>query len=407
MDRGESGSHDFILDHPLFTQWLTTGPSDVLSIVAGPGTGKTIMSARIYSRATKYASSGNMTPVLFHNCRSPRQNTSMTILRALISGIISRRSDVLLVDDVLHIDYWTASFANASTFENLWSIFDQLVRALHEVWIVLDSVHDCSEGLEELLSYLCDLAHNDSTVKLKVVVTCRGSGLSEMVGHVIQVTPKDLEQGARDYIQREHPELHEDLFQPALNAVCRLGGGPYWAQIVMGLTKAKNDKKAAKSFLLKLRNHAQVGSCIITAVSACRRDLGLALLAILLEATLPLNLAQILEHLGESHFMSWVNVTDADIVGNHLAKCFGTVACMKDEFILLPTQEIGDISIKWARAMIEKKCRESSKAITRVDGDEDTEANKAKNKPEENYTLVRALQFVGKLLPEWFWFQKG
>lgn len=407
MDRGESGSHDFILDHPLFTQWLTTGGSSVLNIVAGPGTGKTIMSARIYHRATKHASSGNMTPVLFHNCRPPRQNTSTTILRALISGIISRRSDVLLVDDVFHIDYWTASFANASTFEKLWSIFYQLARALHEVWVILDSVHDCSEGLEELLSRLCDLVHKDSTVKLKVVFTCRQAGFSEMVGHVIQVAPKDLEQGARDYIQREHPELHEDLVQPALDAACRLGGGPYWAQIVMGLTKAKNSKKAAKTFLFRLRNHAQVGSCIITAVSGPRRDLGLALLAILLEATLPLNLVQILEHLAESRFLNWVHVADADIVANHLAECFGTVACMKDEFILLPTQEIGDISIKWARAMTEKKYRESSKVVTRVVGDDDHKANKAQNEQEEGSKLVRVLQFLSKLLPEWFWFQKG
>lgn len=149
MDRGKSGSHDFILDHPLFTQWLTTGTSDVLNIVAGFGTGKTIMSAQIHHCATKHASSGNMTPVLFHNCRLPRQNNSTTILRALISGIISRRSEVLLVDDLLHIDYWTASFGNASTFENLWLIFDQVVRVLHEAWIVLDSVHDCSEGLRD------------------------------------------------------------------------------------------------------------------------------------------------------------------------------------------------------------------------------------------------------------------
>lgn len=110
MDRGESDSHDFILDHPLFTQWLTTGVSSILNIVAGPGTGKTIMPARIYHRATKHASSGNVTPVLFNNCRHRRQNTSPTILRSLIPGIISRRSDALLVDDVLHLDYWTASY---------------------------------------------------------------------------------------------------------------------------------------------------------------------------------------------------------------------------------------------------------------------------------------------------------
>lgn len=38
MDRGKSGSHDFILDHPLFIQWLTTGTSGVLNIMAGSGT---------------------------------------------------------------------------------------------------------------------------------------------------------------------------------------------------------------------------------------------------------------------------------------------------------------------------------------------------------------------------------
>lgn len=119
IDRGESGSHEFILDHPCFSQWLTTGVSSVLNIVAGPGTGKTIMSARIYQVATKYASSGNMTPILFHNCRPPRQNTSITILRALISGIISRRPDVLLLNDELQIEYWTSSLDDASTFEKL------------------------------------------------------------------------------------------------------------------------------------------------------------------------------------------------------------------------------------------------------------------------------------------------
>lgn len=407
IDRGKSGSHEFILNHPRFTQWLTNGASSVLIIVAGSGTGKTIMSALIYNRATKYASSGDMTPVLFHNCRPPRQNTSITILRALISGIISRRSDVVLMDDAPNMEYWTASFANASTFEKLWSIFAQLVRALHEVWIVLDSIHDCSEGLDELLSCLCDLTR-DSSVKLKVVFTCREPGLSEVVGNVIEVTPKDLEQGTRDYIQREHPELHQDLIQPALDATCRLGGGPYWAQIVMGLTKAKNDKKAAKAFLVKLRNHAQVGNCIITAVSESRQDLGLALLAILLEATLPLNSTHILQHLRETRFSNWVNVADADIVTDHLTKYFGTVACMKDGSILLPTQEIGDVTIKWARAMIEKKCRESSKAVRQVDGDENHRVNEVeKNEQEEDSKLAQALQFLSKLLPGLFWFRKA
>lgn len=404
IDRGESGSHDFILDHPYFNKWLTTGVSSVLNIVSGPGTGKTIMSARIYQRATKYASSGNMTPVLFHNCRPPRLNTSTTILRALISEIVSRRPDVLLMDDELHLEYWTTSFADASTFEKLWSIFDQLIRALHEVWIILDSVHDCDEGLDELLSCLCNLARNETTVKLKVVFTCRDADFSEMVGHFIQVKPQDLEQGARDYIHREYPELHVDLFQPALDAACRLGGGSYWAQVIMGLTKAKKDKKTAKTFLLNLRNHAQVGSCIITAVGESRRDLGLALLAILLEATLPLNLAEIIEHLGETRFSSWVNVADTDIVADYLAKYFGTVACMKDEYILLPTQKIGDISIKWARAMVEKKFRESSKAMRRVDGGEHHKVNQVgMNKQEDGSKSVRALKF----LTGWFWFWKG
>lgn len=279
---------------------------------------------------------------------------------------------------------------------------------MHEVWVVLNSVHDCSEGLDELLACLCNLAHNESTVKLKVVFTCRDTKLSELVGHVIQVTPQDLEQGARDYIQREHPELHLDLFQPALDAAGRLGGGPYWAQIVMGLAKAKNNKKTAKAFLLNLRNHAQVGSCIITAVGGSRRNLGLAILAILLEATSPLNVAEILEHLGETQFSNWVNVDDRDIVADHLAKYFGTVACMKDEYILLPTQTIGDISIKWARAMVEKKFTESSKAMRRVDGGEHHKVSQVgDNKEEEDFKLVRALKFLTKFLPGWFWFRKG
>lgn len=108
----------------------------------------------------------------------------------------------MLADDVLHPEYWTTSLTDASTFGKLWSIFEQLVCHLHEVWLEHDSVQDCLEGLDELLSCLRCFGQNDSMVKLKVAVTCREAEyLGKMVEHIIYVTPEDLHPVLRDHIQ--------------------------------------------------------------------------------------------------------------------------------------------------------------------------------------------------------------
>lgn len=83
---------------------------------------------------------------MFYHCSPLKMATPLTILKALVWSIFGQRPDLALAagtDD----KYWAARIRDANNrVPALWDLLAKLCRRVRTVWLVLDSVHDCSGG---------------------------------------------------------------------------------------------------------------------------------------------------------------------------------------------------------------------------------------------------------------------
>jgi len=93
LARQTYGMYDFVLSAEHCQTWATSRSSMLLGIVGGPGSGKPIISAAMYSKAMTMAS-GNSPVIWLHCC--PTRSSPVRLLRALIWKTIEQRPDILL-----------------------------------------------------------------------------------------------------------------------------------------------------------------------------------------------------------------------------------------------------------------------------------------------------------------------
>jgi hypothetical protein len=101
--------------------------------------------------------------------------------------------------------YYVKLFKEATSFMALWPLFVEIVKALREVWIVLDSIHGCVDGRERIIADLRGLVETiGHNTRIKLVIGSRHtSDLTEAANAVFEYSASDMRQASVDYIAHE------------------------------------------------------------------------------------------------------------------------------------------------------------------------------------------------------------
>lgn len=225
--------------------------------MGAPGSGKTAVSVFIFNNIQSLASEG--AAVLFLNCIPVTHSSRMQLLRYMIWQLLEQRSDVLF-KWIRSEGYYMRLFREATTFEALWSLFTQIVRALEEVWIVIDSIHDCSDGRERLLSELKALTKSSGLkTRIKLAISSRHATDVETISDaVMQYSSKDMQEAIVEYVSHEaflmgdRGSILLKLSPEISAAVERLGGMTVWRGPIVRLVMSTSSDGEARQLLSRI-----------------------------------------------------------------------------------------------------------------------------------------------------------
>lgn len=257
LARQTYGTCDFILETEAFRDWQNSRGSAFLGLVGGPGSGKTLLSAFLYDKMQLLASPG--APVIFFHCDTNLCTNPFDILRSLTWRIIEQRPDLLLKhlnDKTYHIRL----FRKANSFELLWPIFCNLVKSVPEMWIIIDSIHQCDETRSRFIEKVEEITRTvGGGRRLKVIVT--GRHLKELTcvsNSVLTYTAQDMNRGLERFVNQELSVSRNDevelpsLIQEATETVIRTGGGLLRAGAVVQLMKSTPSISTARQLLAQI-----------------------------------------------------------------------------------------------------------------------------------------------------------
>ncbi|KAK7987266.1 hypothetical protein PG996_006133 [Apiospora saccharicola] len=300
-------TYGFVLKHELYTQWAATPESALLSIGGPAASGKTIIAGLIHEALR--TSPGIKGVYSFVNCCPQRSTTPTDILQAVLWSMFAQRPDTAM-DASRGEGEWLELLSRADSIDAYWVIFVKLARHVNTVWLVLDSIHDCSGDIQGLLGRFAGVAANpDIGFTLKLVVTTRDHGI---LGNRLEAasrltyTAEDLDVDWSIYkaIGELNPSGVVDpgrVLPAAIAAVQRMGGGLFWARAVLSQVRGKDARssKAAIKYFEKLQDHEQLDSQLVARLmrDQARRHFVLAVVAVLIDSSTPVSAHEILARL--------------------------------------------------------------------------------------------------------------
>lgn len=290
-----------------------------MGLVGGTGSGKTAVSVFIFNKIKTLASSG--APVLFLKCMPGTNPSRMELLQYTIWQIMEQRPDILF-RKIRNEGYYVKMFREATTFEDLWSIFRQLVKALDELWFVLDSIHDCSDGKEPFMKDLMALVKKDgSGTRIKLAISSRHVSDVETVSDaVMQYSAQDMQESTMAYISHE-ASLMGDRGTFLMNhaseisaAIGRIGGVPALRRPLVHLVMSTNSDDEAQRTLSQITDVDSLVNSLWNLINGRpepRRSLLIAMTKLIVQTGGQFTVMQIYNALRESgpHLLKGVDIT--------------------------------------------------------------------------------------------------
>ncbi|KAK7994296.1 hypothetical protein PG991_015884 [Apiospora marii] len=299
-------TYGFVLRHELYTQWAASPDSALLSIGGPAASGKTIIAGLIHEAL-------RTDPVVkgvycFVNCCPQRSTTPTDILQATLWSMFAQRPDTA-TDASRGEGEWLELLSRADSVDAYWAIFVKLARYVQNVWLVLDSIHDCSGDIQGLLGRFAAVAADpDTGFTLKLVVTTRDHGIlgaSLPEAGRLTYTARDLDvswpiyTGLGELSPRGGTIDAGRVLPAAIAAIQRMGGGLFWTRAVLSQVRRMKSSEAAIKYLQGLRSHEQLDSQLRARMirDLGRRDFVLAVLAVLIDSSTPVSTHDILARL--------------------------------------------------------------------------------------------------------------
>jgi hypothetical protein len=151
--------YSWVLKDPVYTKWEQDDDTPLLWISGDPGIGKTMMAVGIIDRLMELPKSPT-DPILisYFFCQNayPTPNNAASILRGIIYLLICEQPSL---DCHIRARYRTGGpllFEGPSAVHSLWDILSDMLDDLDsaKVFLVVDAMDECEQGLDELLRYI-------------------------------------------------------------------------------------------------------------------------------------------------------------------------------------------------------------------------------------------------------------
>jgi Cdc6-like AAA superfamily ATPase len=169
------GSHKWFLQSSEFKEWQEK--DDMLLLITGlPGTGKTMLMTSIINHLESIFTRTDPGILAFHffELLDSRATNATSMLRSMIYLLVSQQNWLLTH---LWEKYKVAGvqlFEGENAFNALSSVFQNILRdpRLQPVYLVVDALDECKEGLSLLLD-LIDRTKHDRETRVKWIVSSR------------------------------------------------------------------------------------------------------------------------------------------------------------------------------------------------------------------------------------------
>lgn len=329
LARQSPGSCSFVLRNNYYQDWSQSRRSKILGLVGASGSGKTAVSVFIFNKIQSLAPEG--TPVLFLNCMPGTNDSRMKLLQYMIWQILEQRPDILF-RNIRNKGYYMRLFREATTFDALWLIFMQIIRALEELWIVLDSIHDCPDGKEFINDLMALVKTGGLRTRIKLAISSRNvSDVETISDGVMQYSAEDMQEGNLEYISHEASLMGERgsfllNLAPEINAsIARIGGVAALRRPIVHLVLTTHSDDEARQLLSQITNIDSLADCLwknINRHAEPRRSLIVAITRMLVDTGGQFTVMQIYNALraSEPQLLEGVNIASiGDLVKDELS----------------------------------------------------------------------------------------
>ena len=192
------GTCEWILQNDLYKQWDGDQSErlNFLMIVAGPGSGKSVLAKFILQTLEDRNTETCGNPVLGFFCKNAEgRNSSSSIIRYFLFALLNRRRELFM-----HITPFLARQSlsdNSLSFQNLWKMFLAILSdpELGTVRFIIDGLDECKSPSQQELLKAIELSFKEKTTKGKILITTRPTAIASDYGTrlgILQINTEDV-----------------------------------------------------------------------------------------------------------------------------------------------------------------------------------------------------------------------
>ena len=207
------GTCEWILQNDLYKQW-EGGQGEKLGflmIVAGPGSGKSVLAKFMLQNLEERSIETGSNPVFGFFCKNAEgRNSSSSIIRNFLFALLNYRRELFRrITPFLT----RQPFSDKSlSFQNLWKMFITILSdpELDTVRFIIDGLDECKSPSQRELLRAIELSLNEETLKGKILITTRPTTIASDYGTrlgILQITTEDVAGDLSLIVQAEVDKL--------------------------------------------------------------------------------------------------------------------------------------------------------------------------------------------------------
>ena len=207
------GTCEWILQNDLYKQWEGGQGErlDFLMIIAGPGSGKSVLAKFMLQNLEERSIETGRNPVFGFFCKNAEgRNSSSSIIRYFLFALLNYRRE--LFRRITPFLTRQPLSDKSLSFQNLWKMFITILSdpELETVRFIIDGLDECKGPSQQELLKAIELSLKDEMLKGKILITTRPTAIASDYGTrlgILQITAEDVAGDLSLIVQAEVDKL--------------------------------------------------------------------------------------------------------------------------------------------------------------------------------------------------------
>ncbi|KAH7024897.1 beta transducin-like protein HET-E2C*40 [Microdochium trichocladiopsis] len=208
-------SYTWVLDNPDFRKWLDNKSERLLWVKGDPGKGKTMLLCGIIDEIEAKIENKQLLAYFYFQATDERIDSAIAAVRSLIMMLLEQDGALLSHIEKKYEIHGRALFEDANAWHALYKVLLDMLRAprLAEVFLVVDALDECLNGLPGLLNLIVETSKPGYHVKW-LVSSRNWTEIEERLGSVahrlsLEVNTSLVAAAVRSYISYKVSQLTE------------------------------------------------------------------------------------------------------------------------------------------------------------------------------------------------------